>query len=135
MSATWLIARRWGSTGWTSKYRAMTRSVGRFARSVRSELAARGERSPQRAASARAGDPLLGHRPGPRLLAHGDAEAGPVGQVHAPVADLEPFVEQRVEPVEVLDPRLDRVGRREVDVDLHREVRRELQVAVLGERG
>ena len=39
------------------------------------------------------------------------------------------------EPLEVLDPRLARVGRGQVQVDLHREVRRELQTGLVGQRG
>src|SRR3712207_7032361 len=43
--------------------------------------------------------------------------------------------EQRVQPVEVLDPRLDRVRGREVAVDLHREVRGDVELLLLGDRG
>jgi len=53
--------------------------------------------------------------------------------VHPAVAGLEALVEQRVQPVEVLDPGLVRVGRGQVHVRLHREVRRELQVRVVGQ--
>src|SRR5207247_6339015 len=101
MAATWPIARRWGSTGWTSKYRAMTRSVrligplaqietregsapGRNAIRTASKRRTRRAWSPDsRVLCASAG---LVHRdlldrPLPRLLSQGDAEAGSVGQV------------------------------------------------------
>ena len=53
----------------------------------------------------------------------------------------EPLAKQRVEPLEVFHPRLSRVRRGQVHVDLHREVRRESEpvwsarVASLQERG
>src|SRR3712207_5839103 len=67
-------------------------------------------------------------RPGAGPVAEGDAQPRPVGDVHAPVAGLQALVEQRVQPVEVLHPRLDRVGRGQVGVDLHGEVRRQPEV-------
>ena len=60
---------------------------------------------------------------------------GALGHDHAALAGLEALVEERVEPLEVLDPGLARVGRREVEVDLHREVGCELETRVVGERG
>src|SRR6187200_2683385 len=69
-------------------------------------------------------------RQGPHPLAQREAEAGAVRHPHASVADLDPLVEEGVEPLEVLDPRLGRVGGRQVEVDLHRVVRREGQAGV-----
>lgn len=42
---------------------------------------------------------------------------------------------QRVEPIEVLHPRFDRVGRGQVAVNLHREVRRQRQPGLRREGG
>src|SRR5687767_13939858 len=65
-------------------------------------------------------------RPPARLLAQAESQARRGGQVHAPALQLEALVEERLQPVEVLEPRLARIGRGEVQVDLHREVGREL---------
>src|SRR5687767_14732549 len=73
--------------------------------------------------------------PGARLLAERQAEAGAGGHQHAAIADLDAFVEQRLEPFEMLDPGLARVSRGEVDVQFHGEVRREHQARMLGLRG
>ena len=74
---------------------------------------------------------LLGE--GPHPLAEREAEAGPVGQPHPAVADLDALVEERVEPLEVLDPRLGGVRRGQVQMDLHRIVRRQRQPGVSGQ--
>ncbi len=50
------------------------------------------------------------------------------------VADLDALVEQWIEPLEVLDPRLGGVGGGEVQVDFHRIVRRQCQAGVGGQR-
>src|SRR3954447_1880628 len=75
---------------------------------------------------------LLGERP--HLLAEREAEPGPVGNPDPAVADLDALVEQRVEPLEVFDPRLGGVRRREVQVDLHRVVRRQGQACMRRQR-
>ena len=54
--------------------------------------------------------------------------------MNAAVMNVEALVEQRRQPVEVLDPRLPGVGRCQVGVDLHGEVRRHVHVALVGER-
>src|SRR3546814_8327741 len=51
--------------------------------------------------------------------------------MHAAVADLEPLVENRLQPFEVLHPGLARIGRGQVQVDLHDEVRREAEAVML----
>src|SRR5688572_24086145 len=57
------------------------------------------------------------HRPGDCLFAQGDAQPRPVRDNHPAVADLEVFAEERVQPVEVLDPGFVRVGGREMEVN------------------
>src|SRR6478735_966967 len=73
--------------------------------------------------------------PGVRLIAEREAESGPAGDMHPTFLDLQSLVEKRVQPVEVLHPGFDRVGRGEVQVDLHREMRGEFQVLRLGVGG
>src|SRR5215217_3166281 len=79
----------------------------------------------------------LGHADGPGVgtLAQGEAEPWAVRDPHASVTGFEVLIEQRVEPVEVLNPRLDRVRSGQVAVDLHREMRGDLQLLGLGDRG
>ena len=68
------------------------------------------------------------------LVRQREAQAGALRHEDAAVADLDPLLEQRVQPLEVLDPRLGRVGRGEVQVDLHRVVRRQREPVVGGDR-
>ena len=79
--------------------------------------------------------PVFFAGPGFRLFAQRDTEAGPRRHQHPSVLDLEALVEQWFEPVEVLDPRLARISGSQMHVQLHREMRREHQTGVLGERG
>ena len=57
---------------------------------------------------------LLG--PAAGLFAQGKAQAVAFGNPHPPVAQLQLFVKQRVQPLEVLQPRLERVGGGEMQV-------------------
>src|SRR5690606_40991431 len=63
----------------------------------------------------------------------GDPEAGPGRDVHPAVPDRQPFLEKRIEPVEMLDPRLAGISGGQMQVYLHREMRGESQMAVVGE--
>jgi hypothetical protein len=72
--------------------------------------------------------------PGGGLFAQAETKSGAVGHDHPAVPDLQPLVEHWLQPFEMLDPRFARIGRSEVQVDLHREVRRQLKVLVVGER-
>src|SRR4051812_47079840 len=74
-------------------------------------------------------------RPGAGLVAQGDAEPGAVRYQHAAVLGFEALVEERIEPVEVLNPRFTRVRGGEVEVDLHGEVRGEAESALVGQGG
>ena len=67
-------------------------------------------------------------RPSTSLFTEGEAEAWAVRDPHTAVPGLQVLVEQRIEPVEVFDPGLGRIGRGKVTVDLHGEVRRDLQL-------
>ncbi len=71
---------------------------------------------------------------GSHPVAEGEAKTRPVGQPHPPVADLDALVEERVEPLEVLDPRLGGVRGGQVQMDLHRVVRRQGKPGVRGQR-
>src|SRR5689334_5063546 len=73
-------------------------------------------------------------RPPRALFAGREAEAGPVRHEHATVDRLQTLVEQGIQPLEMLDPRFARIRGREVQVDLHREVRSELKTVVVGKR-
>ena len=55
--------------------------------------------------------------------------------MHPAVLNLQPLVEQRVQPVEVFNPGFDRIGGGQVQVDFHREVRCQLEVLGLSQRG
>src|SRR4029453_8758367 len=74
-------------------------------------------------------------RPALGLLAQAQAQTRPRRDQHAAVLDVKAFVEQRLKPVEMLDPWLGRVDRAEVDVQLHREMRAEPEARIFGQAG
>ena len=71
-------------------------------------------------------------RPGARLLADAHAHSGPVRHQHASLRNLEPLVEQRLQPFEMLHPGLARIGGGQMHVEFHREVRGEQQSGIVG---
>lgn len=67
-------------------------------------------------------------RPALGLLAEAEAQTGSGRSVAAcDPLDLEAFIEKRLEPVEMLDPRLGLVNRAKMHVQFHRKVRAEAQ--------
>src|SRR5688572_6059485 len=72
-------------------------------------------------------------RPPAGLLAQAEPQAGRGRKVHAAAVELQALVEERLQPIEVLEPRLARVGRGEVQVDLHREMGCQLEAAQVRE--
>src|SRR5471032_3461873 len=65
--------------------------------------------------------------PCPRLIAKTEAQARTIRHMHAAVAQFETFVEHRLKPFEMLEPRFARICGGEMQVNLHREVRREAE--------
>ena len=68
------------------------------------------------------------HRPGPHRVAEREPEPCALRQPHAAVANVDALVEEWVQPLEVLDPRLGRIRRGQMQMDLHRVVRCERQI-------
>src|SRR5471030_903842 len=68
-----------------------------------------------------------------RLIAETEAEAWAIRHVHAAVAQLETFIEHWLKPFEVLEPRFARIRGGEMQVNLHREVRREAEALEVGQ--
>eukprot|EP01022_Parablepharisma_sp_SALTPOND_P000588 TRINITY_DN1031_c0_g2_i1.p1 TRINITY_DN1031_c0_g2~~TRINITY_DN1031_c0_g2_i1.p1 ORF type:complete len:1767 (+),score=728.11 TRINITY_DN1031_c0_g2_i1:17998-23298(+) len=73
--------------------------------------------------------------PGAGLLGQGQAQAGTGRHQHAALLQLQPFMEQRLQPLEVLHPGLGRIGCCQVYVQLHGEVRRQHQPGMAGQPG
>ena len=63
------------------------------------------------------------------------AETRPLGHEHTSISQLEALVEQGLQPVEVLDPCLARLRRRQVQVQLHGEVGRDWHPGLIRQRG
>src|SRR5687768_10801084 len=72
--------------------------------------------------------------PMPRLFRQRDAEPKAGRHDHPAVFYLQMLIEQRVEPVEMFHPGLELVGCCKVKVDLHCEMRGQLQLPGLCER-
>ena len=65
-------------------------------------------------------------------IGQGEPETGPVRDLHPAVTDRQPFVESRLDPLEVLDSALGRICSGEVQVDLHDEMRGKSDTRGLG---
>src|SRR5471032_3633476 len=71
--------------------------------------------------------------PSTRLITETESEAWAIRHVHAAVAQLETFIEHWLKPFEVLEPRFTRIRGGEMEVNLHREVRREAEALEVGQ--
>ncbi len=62
-----------------------------------------------------------------RLLRERKTKTWTLGDDHAPIADLQAFIEEGIQPIEVFDPWIEFVGGGEMKMNLHREMRCQLE--------